>query len=469
MAFTEFCCKSGGSNLNAGTRTGNSTEPGTSADFTYASGTWVSATGVFTVASGDPSADEVAVGDFASVYADGASVTTLIGRVTARTSTTITVSMTAKAGTTTDGTSNRTLKIGGAWQGPNNASGFPSTLLLSSLTNTSSHIPRVNYKNDQTYSISAGIADASTAAFQGYASTYGDGGRATIQGQAGASFILWSTSGSNTRRWIADLIFDAENFTSGSSIGITVAQGNAYRCVVKGARGSGYVISTWAMFDECEAYNCNRNNSTLSGGFAVSNGLTGIFNRCISHHNAGSNTDGFWTYGLSSVACFTNCIAWANGKRGFSNDGGSNNSLTMFVNCDAYNNVSHGIGAAALSSLVTSIINCNLIKNGGYGISGINSIVQNCGFGSGTQANTSGTTVSTALETGSVTYASDVTPWTDPANGNFSIALAAAKAAGRGAFTQTQGGYSFGTVGYPDIGAAQAAASGGTTLIVIED
>ena len=137
MAFTEFCCRSGGSNLNAGTRTGNSTEPGTSADFTYASGSWVSSTGVFTVASGNPSTDGVAVGDFASVYADGASVTTLVGRVTAVSSTTVTVSTTAKTGTTTDGTSNRTLRIGGAWQGPNGASGFPLNFLTNACTNSS--------------------------------------------------------------------------------------------------------------------------------------------------------------------------------------------------------------------------------------------------------------------------------------------------------------------------------------------
>lgn len=67
-SFTEFCCRSGGSNLNAGTRTGNTTVPGTSANFTYASGSWVSGTGVFTVASGNPQSDGVAVGDFVSVY-----------------------------------------------------------------------------------------------------------------------------------------------------------------------------------------------------------------------------------------------------------------------------------------------------------------------------------------------------------------------------------------------------------------
>jgi len=155
MAFTEFCCRSGGSNLNAGTRTGNSTEPGVAADLTYASGTWVSATGVFTPASGDPSAEGVAVGDFASVYADGATVTTLVGRVTAVSSTTITVSTTAKTGTTTDGTSNRTLKIGGAWQGPNAADWFPISFISETLKNVAGYAPRINLKNDATYSVTA--------------------------------------------------------------------------------------------------------------------------------------------------------------------------------------------------------------------------------------------------------------------------------------------------------------------------
>jgi hypothetical protein len=68
VAYTEFCCRSGGSNLNAGTRTGNTTVPGTAADFTYAGGSWVSGTGVFTVASGNPQSDGVAVGDFVSIY-----------------------------------------------------------------------------------------------------------------------------------------------------------------------------------------------------------------------------------------------------------------------------------------------------------------------------------------------------------------------------------------------------------------
>jgi hypothetical protein len=60
---------------------------------------------------------------------------------------------------------------------------------------------------------------------------------------------------------------------------------------------------------------------------------------------------------------------------------------------------------------------------------------------------------------GSVTYATDVTPWVDPTNGDFRINLAAAKGTGRGTFTQTASSYA-GTVGYPDIGAAQSTGGG---------
>jgi hypothetical protein len=71
------------------------------------------------------------------------------------------------------------------------------------------------------------------------------------------------------------------------------------------------------------------------------------------------------------------------------------------------------------------------------------------------------------IESGTVTYANDVTPWVDPANGDFRINLAAAKGAGRGTFTQTAASYT-GTIGYPDIGAAQhleASAGGGLNVV----
>ena len=59
----------------------------------------------------------------------------------------------------------------------------------------------------------------------------------------------------------------------------------------------------------------------------------------------------------------------------------------------------------------------------------------------------------TMEEIGTIIYPVDVTPWVAPDTGDFRISLSQAKNAGRGFWLQT-GAYS-GTVGYPDIGAAQ--------------
>ena len=186
--------------------------------------------------------------------------------------------------------------------------------------------------------------------------------------------------------------------------------------------------------------------------------------RCVSHDNSGSNTRGFANANVALVEC----IADSNGLHGFELAASGHISK-----CDSYNNGGDGLNIAS-STAEVSVSNCNFIKNTGYGINAASvapgGVVLNCGFGSGTQANGSGTTNGIGMMTviGSVTYASNVTPWTDPVNGDFRISLAAAKAAGRGTFTQTAASYA-GTVGYPDIGAAQSTGGGGSTLIVIED
>lgn len=467
MAFTELCVRSGGSNLNSGTRTGNSTEPGTSADFTYSSGNWVQSTGVFTVASGNPQSDGVAVGDFASVFPDGSTVGVFVGRVTARNTTTITVSTSAKMGTApTDGTGNRTLKIGGAWAGPNGTTAFPFNLIAGTLTNSSTDRPRVNFKNDATYSVTAAMTHTLTGPtkFQGYTSSYGDGGRATIDGgTSGSAYVVLTVSG--TYCVFEDLIF-SNNGASSSARLVTISggDGNLFRrCVFTGSRGDGCAVSSGnypCVMIECEAYANNGSNSLNLGGFISLNNAR--FIRCISHDNSGSNSSGFVISNGRSGTMIC-CIADTNGQYGVLGTDG-----VMAVGCDFYNNGSHGI---LHSGYGLHAENCNFIKNGGYGISAANNTtgyIINCGFGAGTQANTSGTTSLTAgseIEiSGSVNYASDVTPWVDPANGDFRISLAAAKGAGRGTYLQTAASYA-GTVGYPDTGAAQhqeTASSGGT-------
>ena len=453
MAFLEFCCRSGGSNLNAGTRTGNSTEPGTSADLTYASGSWVQSTRVFTVASGDPAVDGVAVGDYVSIYADGSTVTGCIGRVSARTSTTITLQSYVAGSLPTDGTSNRTIKVGGAWQGPNGSSGFPFSLsgMASAGIGNYSTVPRINMKNDVTYSITAAITQGGGnygVVFQGYTSAYADGGRATIDGGTSGSSYTLLTSGNHVS--LFDLIF-SNNGATGSSDLVSAGQSAIIaRCVFHDSRGSGLAAGNAAIVVECEAYACNASNTSNKGGFA---GDARTYLRSISHDNSGSNS-----FGFRGDSTYVDCIADTNGGDGFR----STNTATL-INCDSWNNGGDG-AELGTGGYVSAIDNSNFLKNAVYGVRGQTAghmVLSSCGFGAGSQANTSGATTGyEIIEIGTVTYPSGDTPWVDPANGDFRINHASAKGAGRGAFTQTATSYA-GTVGYPDIGAAQHQDAGG--------
>ncbi len=477
MAFTEFCCRSGGSNLNAGTRTGNSTEPGTAAALTYASGSWVSSTRVFTVASGDPVADGVVAGDWASVYADGSSVTGYIAQVTSRTTTTITLSSAILAGTApANGTNTRTLKIGGAWLGPNAADGFPFNFINVSAANSAILIPRVNCKNDATYSITAVVQMTSTqnngVRFEGYTSTYGDGGRAILDGgTAGASFILLELPSAGMAAAFVNWIFQ-NNGATGSADGVSCTTGgNSARqrfrnCVFRDLRGSGFSVSSGGSgqtFEECEFYRCNQSNTDGEAGCVPATDT--LFRRCIFHDQAGSNNDNVRV----TSATFIDCIFETAGRNGVRNT--SNSINIRFYNCDFYANGADGFDSLHSAGNANHLLmeNCNFIANGARGIDLTGggrwmATLINCGFGTGTAANTSGNlnapTAGFIEEIGSINYASNVTPWVDPANGDFRINLAAAQGTGRGTFTQTAASYT-GAVAYPDVGAAQHVDAGG--------
>lgn len=462
MPFTEFCCRSGGSNLNAGTLNGDSIEPSTSPSFSYASGSWVQSTRVFTVASGNPSTDGVAVGNFASVYVDGSAVTAFIGYVSAVSSTTITIHATRSSGTApTDGTGNRTLRIGGAFQGPNGSSGFPMNFVTNTLTNSSGDLPRINYNNNAQYNITANISTVNAdTRHQGYSSTYGDFGRAVLDGgTSGASYnLIGTTVGANA------VLADFEccnNGATGTSGGVFWnSTGMVLRCVFHNFRGAGLQSNNGTRVIECEAYACNASNTSSVGGFMFG-GAGCTVERCISHDNSGSNNIGFVT--TSGQCDFVKCIADSNGSHGFQVSA----SQCAIEECDAYNNTGSGIFINAGTNLNTHIENCNLTKNGVWGIliSGAGKVsgsIYNCGFGSGSEANTSGQISGNSyMETaGTVTYPSNSSPHNAPTTGDFTITLAEAKGAGRGSFLQTASSYT-GTVGHQDIGAAQHADSGG--------
>lgn len=456
MAFNELYVQPTGSNLNAGSTTADAASR-TYVSIVAANG-WNAATGVFTVATGDPAADGVAVGDFASVYVTaGATVATFVGRITARDATTITVSLTAVSGTppATDATGATTLKVGGAWAGPATTVAFPFNFVAAAMTNVAGDTPRVNFKNSATYSITAAMSHtlAGPCRFQGYTTTVADGGRATVDGGvAGVSYILLTLSGANLD--LADFIAQ-NNGATGTAAGIVASGTEAYLrgVVVNNVRSFG-INSTGgnSQLVECEAYLCNTGNGVVTAGI---NCQGGALIRCTSHDNAGSNSAGFRGSGFNT---WIDCISDSNGAQGFAT---TTTTGSVYYGCDAYFNGGDGIDLANASAAVFYVENCNLTRNGGWGINGSGAgarhgAVRNCGFGAGTQANTSGTTtgLKSMTELGSVTYATDATPYAAPTTGDFRLVLPAAQGTGRGTFTQTQAAYT-GSVGYPDIGSNQ--------------
>lgn len=458
--YTEFYCQSGGSNTNAGSTNNNTPIK------TYTHGNWTQSTGVFTVTDGTNPSGSISVGDWVAVMVDGATVAASISRVSAvqnANNGTITANTTVIGSKPANQTGTATLVDGGAWQGPNGASGFPFTLAnWTTNRDASNHFARVNMKNDQTYSITSGISvvvGANTYIMEGYSGSIGDGGRATIDGGTSTGTLLSECGPTNSE--IRNIIFST-SITSGSTTLVTAGHSITYvNCVFKGSRVHGLNAGSGnCSLIECEAY--GNNTSGTSGGAGVFAGAgTNIF-RCFIHDNTGSNS-----YGLrisSGPATVRNCVISGNSLYGLSSEGNAANNAIAITECDFYNNGSDAINIATGNMNQHWIENCNFIKNTGAAINNVSVLnggyVYNCGYGAGTQANGSADTLNGLSTSGAVTYASNVTPWVDPVNYNFNINLAAAEGTGRGAFTQlyptptpTPG---YPTVGYPDIGAAQA-------------
>jgi hypothetical protein len=371
------------------------------------------------------------------------------------------ISLTAVVGTRpSDAGSGVTATVGGYLKGPNGTSTFPGQFININVRNTNSDPIRVNLYNTASYSISAAFTiDQATVQYEGCTSTPGDGGRATID--CGANAIVGVNIAGITRAVIKNIIATTTQSSGNSNGFYNLCQTSIIdRCVATGFRGSGFL--GYGVMVACESYANNGSNGANQGGFE----FYGHCIRCIAHDNTGSNSSGF-VLGFTHAAC-ESCIADTNGSHGFKDISGSE---TKLKNCDAYNNTGDGINLAG--STANWIENCNLIKNGGYGINldgnSIACTVINCGFGSGSEANSSGQTniagtTNRLITSGLVTYASGVNPWNAPATGDFSITLAAAKNAGIGAFTETAPSYT-GTVGYPDIGAAAATNTGGATTV----
>lgn len=456
MAFTEFYCNSStGSNLNGGSGTGT-------VKYTSTNGNW-DGTSTFTPAD-TQLASLIAVGDFASVYIDGATVGVYIARVVTINQsggniTSVVLSTTAKAGSApTSNATARTIKVGGAFQGPNAASWFPFTLASYGNTNTDAAADKVRSNMTGTFSMTASTASFSAShVIQGYTSSAGDGGQAIIDGGTSTATLVTDIGVGGVT--FVDIIWTTSFGSANGTLFTTTRIANFFRCVFHGARAYALNLTSSSNCVECEFYDNNKSNTSAQA--AVISGGNDLFLRCVFHDNAGSNTSGI---NISAGAVsLQNCIFDTNGQFGVNITLGSSNGIFLIANCDFYNNGSDGLKIASGTIDPVWIENSNFIKNVGAGINNAsiiltNGFAYNNGYGAGTQANGSADTVGVIAVSGSVTYASNVTPWADPANGDFRITLAAARGTGKAAFPETAPGYT-GTIGHPDIGAAQSLCS----------
>lgn len=459
--FTDFYVQTTGNNLNAGSTTDNT------APHTYTGGTFVRATGVFTPASENPVTDGVTVGQWASIYTTaGATVATCIGLITNVSTTTITISQAAIGGAVanvSESAAAATCKVGGAWAGPNtNANpsvSFPFGFAVGTMSNAPNVAPRINWKAGL-YSVTNAITHSLNGPirFEGYTSSPGDGGQATLDGTwAGTLFTLLTLSGVDYD--VVNFIFQ-NNGASGSGshlVSLSGSEAVVKNCVFQHSRAFGLTIGSGpALVIDCVATDCGNDNTPATGGFRLIG--TAALN-CISYSNTAAKAVGFM--GGTGYSVFMNCIAYGNGTNGFE---ATSAAQSILVNCDSYENKGHGIDLTAVSAASVEIINCNLLHNGGWGITSSGSSLRsgtilNCGFGAGTQANASGTIAANTggiNVVGTVTYANDTTPWVNAAGRDFTLT------AGSAAAFKGYGTFPFNTLSYPSIGASYPTNSGGS-------
>lgn len=463
MAFQEFHCDfANGSNLNSGFPVGGGYPYSTTnGAYTQGGGAGGGTSDLFAAASGTPFS-AVAVGDYVSIYNDGAGApTTFIGRVTAINGggASIDVDSTKSSGTrpSTVG-SGKTAVVGGYCKGPTGASDFPIDFITSAAKDGSGNFPRINLRNNATYDTTAVISNANTQiTIEGYATTPGDGGKATIDGGGGAYNIISFTAACVVIRHIK-----VQNNT-GANQGIVynATTGVVDRCIATNIGGSGFFLSGPVAIS-CEAYDCNKSGTANSSGFnmAVNSGSAMAY-QCYSHDNTGSTTHGFNLSGPGVSA--VECISESNGGKGFDISGSS----CRVINCDSYNNGGYGLDARLGANTGLAIINTNFCKNGNNAINysggtAVSGIAYYNGFGTGGDDNDNGDlgTIGSLIVENSITYTSPTNPWTAPTTGNFTISAAAAHGTGHGFFLQT-GSSKTGTETSLNVGAAQDSGGGG--------
>lgn len=465
MPYTEFTCRSGGNNLNAGTFSGLG-EESVNPLLVIDSGTWVLASRTWTlpVASGDPRSIGIATGCFVSIYTTLTPPTTgaYIGRVSSMTATTVVIvplhcaGLAANISTTA---ASSTMRVGGAWAGPGGINYFPFNLTSGAqLRNVNNNPTRINFKNNQTYTMATGIVANQTGpiTYQGYTSVFEDKGRATIQGPtASGNFTMVSMGGA--QQYITDFnIYN--NGNAGTATFQLLGPMVAERILVSGGRANGIGSTTNPITCiDCIVIDCNSSNTASVGGFNTSvNGCTYI--RCVSVRN---NRYGWYA---TRQITLLNCISYRNTEAGCGILAGAAANY-MFKNCDFFLNRTDGIKNLTIANGThMHIENCRFIDNSGAAVNFSGVVLgqllnmYNCYIGSGVFGNLNGfsspqTGYFVPNIVGLQYYPLDYSPWADASGGNFTSVSAICRDAGYSNYPTGLTNMFTGTISYESVGA----------------
>lgn len=385
MAYTEFFCDAtNGSNLYGG-RINTDAEPNTTPIFSDVTGTatWNTAGNQIqnlTSVAGVSAGDWVGIAPHSTAESG---VTTSVGywaQVTTTTSTTITVSSSIKFGTAPTNAASIDINVGGRWKGPNSAVTFPFGYITASAQAATNRVGRVNFKNNASYVCNNAITlthnIAGPIVFQGYTTSAGDLGRATINGSTGAAYNLIQLQGGECL--FADFIVgNTGNSGGNSTTGIAITTGTAggtgaavlLRVSVTSARSSGFSLGSYGGFViECEATGCNAVGGVGLAGFILS--AFGVMClRCVSHNNSASNTSGFAFNTGAPCACIE-CVSYNNALYGFlQNAGGLAYCQHSIIDCTTNANAGHAIFSSSSATAASSLLveNCLIGGNGSTG------------------------------------------------------------------------------------------------------
>lgn len=357
MSFTNFYLiagSAGSADINAGSTIGAAVGgPATS-------GSWTNATNTFVAASGTPFAS-AAVGDYVSIYADGATVTTYVAQIVTKVSSaSVILSSTIKYGTApTDGANNRSAVLGGSWNTEQvlAAGGLASTTVPQST--------KINIKGNLTITANRifSMAGATTTPlwFSGYNTNPNDLDNDTTNSLAKPIWTVNSTlrlqmTGAH-QTWSG--ISFTGNVNSTNGVVLNGAANQIFsRIRVENTNTSSSAAAFIGQNNPKVQFSWFKSPTTATIVEVVSSG-SGNFIGCVFEGGgfAGLNVS-------TSVPTITDCI--------FLNNTGNAILITTgsprIINCTIYNSTSDGIKWTGTPSGSPSIISCLFAICGGIGI-----------------------------------------------------------------------------------------------------